>query len=55
MEIELWLAFVAAAAVLLVVAAAPATHRVAADARLEGRIQRAVVAGVPPGRGLPST
>jgi RND family efflux transporter MFP subunit len=36
----------AAVALLLVVAAAPATHRVAADARLEGRIQRAVVAGV---------
>ena len=36
----------AALALLLVVAAAPATHRVAADARLEGRIQRAVVAGV---------
>ena len=36
----------AAVALLLVVAAAPATHRVAADARLEGRIQRAIVAGV---------
>ncbi len=36
----------AALALLLVVAAAPATHRVAAEARLEGRIQRAIVAGV---------
>jgi biotin carboxyl carrier protein len=35
-----------AAGLLLVLAVAPVTHRVAADARLEGRIQRAVVAGV---------
>jgi len=34
------------AALLLAFGAAPATHRVTADARLEGRVQRAVVAGV---------
>jgi RND family efflux transporter MFP subunit len=35
-----------AVALLLVASVAPATHRVTADASLEGRIQRAVVAGV---------
>jgi RND family efflux transporter MFP subunit len=36
----------AGAVALLLLAAAPTPHRVTADARLEGRVQRAVVAGV---------
>lgn len=40
------LATAAAAALLAFFAATPGTHRVSADATLEGRIQRAVVAGV---------